>query len=280
MRDADTESRSPALEPAGVFGVLHGRSDGRWHARMVPGSWLCDAEGLVVEGSLGVLADIAFSMPGLIAGSSLAGQGSGRVPVTQSLRLDLCVPAAFGAGPLIAGARLVHRAERQALVQGEIRDGEDRVIAVGSLQSAYVRSTAEIPLDREPGPLVADAQGSLADVFPPPERLGGAATLRLTPQDRLGNPRYELHGGVTAVLADWAGIATLDGGRSDWALASLGVDYLRPAPLGQELAVDARCEHEGRRAAFVEVRFVRSDGVLFARASLVYLWRAGRAGSD
>lgn len=270
MQGAARRSGTPRVEPASLFGVLHGREAGTWHACMFPGAWVHDASGDLIEGSLGMLADIAFSMPGFHAA-----RDTRTVPVTSSLHLDLCAPLELDASPLRADAALVSGSRRRALSRGEIRDPEGTVVAIGSLQSAYVSSAVDIPRERESGPLLASASNPLTAHFPAPEPKQGASLLHLIPDEQLCNPRRELHGGVTATLADWTGAAALEGGRRAWALTSLGVDYLRPAPIGQLLTIEARCRFQGRSVAFVDVVFTCEDEA-FASSSLAYARRPVR----
>lgn len=80
---------------------------------------------------------------------------------------------------------------------------------------------------------------------------GAAIAFDLVP--RLMNPLGNLHGGLLLCASEVAGSAALRSGGLPFVTSTIHISFLRPAPLGQRLTVEAVVEHRGRSLGLATV---------------------------
>ncbi|MDX2143731.1 MAG: PaaI family thioesterase [Rhodospirillaceae bacterium] len=100
----------------------------------------------------------------------------------------------------------------------------------------------------------------------------GKAQMQYTIKPEHLNPVGTVFGGFLAgMIDDAASLGTwFAGGQRNFATASMTVNYLNPAKVGDVLLADITVAQSGARQAFVEVRITRpADGVVIALGSVV-----------
>jgi uncharacterized protein (TIGR00369 family) len=106
----------------------------------------------------------------------------------------------------------------------------------------------------------------------------GKAEMRYTIRSEHLNPVGTVFGGFLAgMIDDAASLGTwFAGGKRNFATASMTVNYLNSAKLGDVLLADVTVAQSGARQAFVEVRITRpSDGALIVTGSVVQSFLRG-----
>ena len=89
----------------------------------------------------------------------------------------------------------------------------------------------------------------------------GAAVAKMRVRDDMVNGLDVCHGGLIAALADTAFAFACNAYDQVTVAASVQIEFLRPALLGDELVASAREDHRGRKNGYytVEVRNQGSD---------------------
>jgi uncharacterized protein (TIGR00369 family) len=110
----------------------------------------------------------------------------------------------------------------------------------------------------------------------PREVAGGKSRVELTIEPHHLRAGTISHGGVFASLLDSAqGMAAASMARPgfDVVTAQLGVNFVRPAVVGDTLIATAEVQHAGRRTAVTRAEIRSPEGALFATgtATLLYL---------
>lgn len=101
--------------------------------------------------------------------------------------------------------------------------------------------------------------------------------IRTTPE--MGNPWGVTHGGMLALMLDWAmGVTSrtlLD--YNNTPTVDMQIQYLRPAPLNADLYIRANVNRRGKKIAFLSAKaWTDSEEEILTMASGVYyLWEPG-----
>jgi uncharacterized protein (TIGR00369 family) len=92
----------------------------------------------------------------------------------------------------------------------------------------------------------------------------GKVEVSFTVREEMCNPAGILHGGViSGMLDEVAGIAVFSLGRDRFFTSiNLQVDFLRPAQLGEEVAVVAEVIRAGERIIHVETQMLKDEKIL------------------
>jgi acyl-coenzyme A thioesterase 13 len=99
----------------------------------------------------------------------------------------------------------------------------------------------------------------------------GRATAKLVVAEHLQNWGGTLHGGAIATIVDNVGtvaIMSRDRDGRPGVTTDLNVTYLRAAPAGSTVLVEAICLKAGRTLAFVEVELKTPNGQLLAQGRM------------
>ncbi|XP_067677915.1 acyl-coenzyme A thioesterase 13-like [Haliotis asinina] len=96
----------------------------------------------------------------------------------------------------------------------------------------------------------------------------GRCVCELVVSPELSNPRGSLHGGVAATLVDivstWAVMTT--GEKKPGVSVDLSISFLKAAPTGEPILIDARTLRVGKTLAFLTVDILKKDcGTLLAQ---------------
>jgi uncharacterized protein (TIGR00369 family) len=268
----------PARRTAGIRPVSAGR--GRACQVMDAPPWLCDGDGSVLPGALGILADSAL---GTAIMSSVA---SGMSMVTSHLHLEL-----FGAIPP-AVASMVAEGRRRSLVdhfglaEGEVRTADGHEIARATIGSVLIpRQPA--PAAPSPGPAgptsdpaarpARRAHRLLAE-SPAHQRFGtrvvragtSGVTISVCAAPDLANSNGGLHGGIGVLLGERAfdlalqvalGRPATDGTAPVLRLVELRAAFLRGVRAdGSRIRCRASVVHLGRRLAAARGEVLTADG--------------------
>lgn len=272
--DAGLRQRLAGHDPTSLLGVLHSRSGTKWRAEMIPGSWSADPLGNFMGGALGVLVDVALSIPLLVQAPE------DRAPITTSLSVDFVVARYPMGGVLRATAELIHADNSAGLVRGEIRDQAGRVVAAATLTGRLGERPAGLPKDRPPGELRTDPTLCLFDIVPGvvPSAVTGVVSLQFAPASWTANLRGYVHGGMLLALSDVLASGTLPGGAAEWGLETVRINYLRPVVVGQPCEATAVRLRAGATQANCHFEFRLADGRHCVSAELGYVRRPRSSG--
>jgi uncharacterized protein (TIGR00369 family) len=238
-----------------LFGVHDISQDGhRVSVRARPVPWDEGCGGDAPAGTLGVLADNASGY------AIISGAPPGHWSVTTELTLDIVGRLPADGSELVAVAELLNSSETTGYSSGTIEDCRGRTIAHIRQRGLYLPGIPAPPHRPEPetletgigcmGALFGQSPGS--DAFP---------MVDVEVNDVLVNPMGNLHGGVGACLAEWVAAASWrDGGSAPLRTTSIHVVYLRPAPLGTTVRVEATVKHRGRNLGLSEVTATDAQG--------------------
>jgi len=100
---------------------------------------------------------------------------------------------------------------------------------------------------------------------------GGIVTSEFTLTDAQQGPPGHAHGGASAAILDEAmGVAVWAAGLRVVAV-NLKIDYRRPVPLGQRVAVRARISRHNKRKAWTRGEIVLQDGTVAVEGRGIYV---------
>lgn len=249
--------------PDGLFGLR--RHVGR-RARctaIVSGSWF-DAVGACRPGVLGVLVDVSLGLE-----VAKLPETQSRGVVTSELEITFLDDAPRVGETLSSEGEVIANFDGGAFVHGTVRGDDERIVAVASATSRFV---AQQRVGRNPSEQVdfaAPLDVPLDDVIGAfPVIHGDNASLTVIGTPRLMNFRGTVHGGVLALLAEWAASAALDAG-SDWHAHSMRLHYVRPAAGEGRITASAVPLRRGRTVAIIEVA-ITGDDTLVCVARITY----------
>ncbi|QNN62959.1 PaaI family thioesterase [Leucobacter denitrificans] len=231
--------------------------------RGIVGSEAVDLDGSIRAGALGVFADTVFAGPVM---QNRPSPTFGIVTSELSMNFPTTMPSF---GELIS--------MRQDTVEVTRVGGNVTGVILG--EGNRVLSTVHIALrfidhGREYEPLglpKMDAPGfSLATLLGVPEAQEGEAFLRKKVAPHLANPSGMLHGGIAVTILEYVASRAVHEETSAWECESLRVNYLRPAPLGEEVKVTARRVHTGRNLCVADAKIALPNGKVTNIARLSY----------
>jgi uncharacterized protein (TIGR00369 family) len=281
--------------------------DGTAEAEMPASEWLLSPAGLIMGGTLAILADV-------VLGCAVETRLPAATPYTSAeLSLTFVGPARPGA-TLTAHGQSIHVGRSVGLSEAFVLDSREDLVAHGTSRLAILPPLKGTPghvdeappiqesAETQPDPYLRPAPSDgvlgqeiwgelpgrevlrrqiMGELPPPPiHRLTGIAiadagegeaTMRMPASQWLTSPTGLLQGGAISMLADAAMMsAVLTTAEAGTPIAGLDlkVNFLRPAPAdGRDLIALAEVAHSGRTLAVARSRIENADGKPVALAT-------------
>lgn len=258
-----------APESTFAIGDIRRAADGALLATQTLGRAAQDATGRTQVAALGVLVDDVLGYAVIDVAPDWSVSTDLAIEVLDDLPTD---------GVLTCTARVVHQDGVGALVQGDVRDAEGRVLALCTLRGRFVPGSPPEPpaapdlhlgSGRASAPREAvdsiDAALGLPDVGPSAGSPGAELLVPVT--EAVVNPVNTVHGGMYLALLERASARAVP---TPSRTASLRGQFVRSAPVGSTLRLVADVVHPGRTLAVVQTRLVdAATGKVCALATVV-----------
>jgi uncharacterized protein (TIGR00369 family) len=230
-----------------IFGVHDIVADGvRVTVRARSALWAEGGHADAPAGTLGVLADNASGY------AIIFGAPADHWSVTTELTLDVVRRVPTDGSELLAVAQLLDHDETTGYSSGRIEDARGRTVAHIRQRGMYVPGipvTPHRPVS-EPGA----GPTSLWALFGGQVGHDASAAVDVEVSELMVNPLGSLHGGIAVCLAEWAAAAAFSNEiGAPLSTTSIHVAYLRPAPLGTTIRVEAAVRHRGRNLGLCHV---------------------------
>jgi uncharacterized protein (TIGR00369 family) len=236
-----------------VFGIRDIVADrGRVTVRARSAPWTEGCQGDAPAGTLGVLADNASGY------AVITGAPSDHWSVTTELTLDVVGRVPTDGSELMAVAELLNHDETTGYSSGTIEDARGRTVAHIRQRGMYVPGVPASP--RRPVSGADAGPTSLCDLFGGQAGRDAFAAVDVEVSELMVNPLGSLHGGIAVCLAEWVSAAAFRNGiGAPLSTTSIHVAYLRPAPLGTTIRVEATVSHRGRNLGLCHVTAVNEQ---------------------